>query len=126
MSGVQCDYWGAPTPSESETVESTLRKEIRKNTEYICCQLGIKTPWEAEREQWELDNFYDRETKTTRLLRINGLINNKAPMCFNVSKEIVNTIHCQDVQDYIVEHSQEFDSKLVDYVTSMQQEVKSE
>lgn len=126
MSGVQCDYWGAPTPSESETVKSTLRKEIRKNTEYICRQLGIKTPWEAEREQWELDNFYDRETKTTRLLRINGLINNKAPMCFNTNGEVVNTIHCQDVQDYIVEHSQEFDSKLVDYVTSMQQEVKSE
>ncbi len=27
MSSVQCDYWGAPTPSESETVEGTLRKE---------------------------------------------------------------------------------------------------
>ena len=126
MSGVQCDYWGAPTPSESEIVESALRKEIRKNTEYICRQLGIKTPWEAEREQWELDNFYDRETKTTRLLRINGLINNKAPMCFNTKGKVVNIIHCQDVQDYIVEHSQEFDSKLVDYVTSMRQEVKSE
>lgn len=27
MSGVQCDYWGAPTPSKLETVKGTLRKE---------------------------------------------------------------------------------------------------
>ena len=28
MSSVQCDYCGTPTPSELETVEGTLRKEI--------------------------------------------------------------------------------------------------
>lgn len=118
MSNVQCDYWGTPTPSESEIVESKLRKEIRKNTEYICRQLGIKTPWEAEREQWELDNFYDKETKTTRSCRINGLIANKAPLCCNECGKVVNTIHLQDVQEYIVKHSQEFDSELVNYAIS--------
>lgn len=115
MSGVQCDYWGAPTPSESEMVESSLRKEIRKNTEYICRQLGIKTPWEAEREQWKLDNFYDEETGTTRTLRIKGLIDNKAPICINECGKVVNTLHLPDVQEYIVLHSQEFDSELVNY-----------
>ena len=29
MSGVQCDYWGAPTPSELEMVESMLQQEVK-------------------------------------------------------------------------------------------------
>lgn len=29
MSSIQCDYWGAPTPSKSEMVEGTLQQEVK-------------------------------------------------------------------------------------------------
>ena len=67
------EWNGAPSMTEAEVTRSLLQDEIRKNTEYICHHLGIKTPEEIKREQWRKDNFFDKETQTTRKMRLEAI-----------------------------------------------------
>lgn len=99
------EWNGAPSMTEAEVTRSLLQDEIRKNTEYICHHLGIKTPQEIEREQWEKDNFFDKETQTTRKMRLEAIVKTKEPICCNINDELVYIGDCPDVQEYMKEHN---------------------
>lgn len=67
------------------------------------CIYGIQTPQEIERKQWERDNFFDRETQTTRKMRLEAIVKTKELICRNINDELVYIGDCPDVQECIKE-----------------------
>lgn len=103
------EWNGAPTPTVEEARISEIERKYKEDIEYICKQVGIKTPAEVEREQWEKENFFDKETQTTRKMRLEAIEKYKDPICYNINGEAVYIGNCSDVQEYMREHGFEFE-----------------
>ena len=103
------EWNGAPVPTEAEIEISNLERKYKEDIKYICKQIGIKTPQEIEREQWEKDNFFDKETQTTRKMRLEAIEKYRDPICQNINDEFVYIGNCSDVQEYMREHGIEIE-----------------
>lgn len=103
------EWNGAPAPTAEEIRLSEIERKYKEDIKYICKQVGIKTPEEIKREQWEKDNFFDKETQTTRKMRLEAIEKYRDPICQNINDEFVYTGNCSDVQEYMKEHGIEIE-----------------
>ena len=94
------EWNGAPAPTAEEVRLAEIERKYKEDIKYICKQVGIKTPEEIKREQWEKDNFFDKETQTTRKMRLEAIEKYRDPICQNINDELVYIGNCSDVQEY--------------------------
>lgn len=103
------EWNGAPIPTAEEARISEIERKHEKDIEYICKKVGIKTPKEIEREKWEKDNFFDKETQTTRKMRLEAIEKYGDLICQNINNKFVYIGNCPDVQEYMREHGIEIE-----------------
>ena len=103
------EWNGAPAPTAEEVRLAEIEGKYKEDIKYICKQVGIKTSEEIKREQWEKDNFFDKETQTTRKMRLEAIKKYRDPICQNINDELVYIGNCSDVQEYMKEHGIEIE-----------------